>query len=449
MNLADNLKKIRKEHNLSQEQLADELGVSRQSVSKWESNQAYPEMDKVLQICKIFNLNIDELLNQDIKEVNEQKQTKNNINKYIDDFLEFITKFIDMFSSMKFKQKVKFILEQLFIMSMILLVLLIIGVIGSWLIIDIFSFLPNDVYHIIYTIIKDIYIISGLILSFLLILYIFKTRYLDYYVFIEKDEECRMENVKKELILDKKEKIIIRDPEHSGYKFIAALLKFLLIVIKCFATFIAIVFCFSLVGFIFCFVVSFMFVKTGLIFLGTLLILLSCIAINLLILETIYNFIVSKKTKKRLLFISFIVALLIFGSGCGLFFIGFTNFNIKTDYNTKEEKVITMRDDLVITDSFMGQINYFESDNSDIKIIIEHSKYYDVHIVEYNIDNQNKYVINFDIISNYEIMDITRKQISDINNKEYINYNNYKINIYTTKENIEKLKNNYINCPYC
>lgn len=37
MNLADNLKRIRKEHNLSQEQLADKLNVSRQAVSKWES----------------------------------------------------------------------------------------------------------------------------------------------------------------------------------------------------------------------------------------------------------------------------------------------------------------------------------------------------------------------------------------------------------------------------
>ena len=65
MNLSDNLKKIRKEQNLSQEDLAESLGVSRQSVSKWESGQAYPEMDKVLQICKMFDVSIDDLLNQD------------------------------------------------------------------------------------------------------------------------------------------------------------------------------------------------------------------------------------------------------------------------------------------------------------------------------------------------------------------------------------------------
>ena len=69
MNLKENLKKIRKDNNLSQEDLAEKLGVSRQSVSKWESGQAYPEMDKVIQICNLFNLNIDDLLNQNIKEV--------------------------------------------------------------------------------------------------------------------------------------------------------------------------------------------------------------------------------------------------------------------------------------------------------------------------------------------------------------------------------------------
>ena len=64
--LSENLKKIRKDHNLSQEQLSELLGVSRQAISKWESSAAYPEMDKVIQICNEFNLNIDDLLNKDL-----------------------------------------------------------------------------------------------------------------------------------------------------------------------------------------------------------------------------------------------------------------------------------------------------------------------------------------------------------------------------------------------
>ena len=59
MNLSENLKRIRKENNLSQEQLAERLGVSRQSVSKWESNQAYPEMEKLIQISKMLKIIIE------------------------------------------------------------------------------------------------------------------------------------------------------------------------------------------------------------------------------------------------------------------------------------------------------------------------------------------------------------------------------------------------------
>ena len=78
-NFSENLKKIRKEYKLSQEQLADELGVTRQAISKWESSSAYPEMDKIIALCDKFNLNIDDLLNQDINDVNNKKQVKNNI----------------------------------------------------------------------------------------------------------------------------------------------------------------------------------------------------------------------------------------------------------------------------------------------------------------------------------------------------------------------------------
>ena len=114
MNFKDNLKKLRKDNNLSQEDLAEKLNVSRQSVSKWEQGLAYPEMDKVLQICKMFDLNIDELLNQNVKEVKNNKESKINVNKYIEDFLSFVTKTIYMFSNMKFKQKLNVFLNSYF-----------------------------------------------------------------------------------------------------------------------------------------------------------------------------------------------------------------------------------------------------------------------------------------------------------------------------------------------
>ena len=66
MKFADNLKKIRKRKNISQEDLAEKVGVSRQSVSKWETSEAYPEMNNILELCKIFKCNINDLVNDNM-----------------------------------------------------------------------------------------------------------------------------------------------------------------------------------------------------------------------------------------------------------------------------------------------------------------------------------------------------------------------------------------------
>ena len=66
MKFADNLKNIRKKRNISQEELAEKVGVSRQSVSKWETSEAYPEMNNILELCKIFHCNIGELVNDNM-----------------------------------------------------------------------------------------------------------------------------------------------------------------------------------------------------------------------------------------------------------------------------------------------------------------------------------------------------------------------------------------------
>ena len=62
MPLGDKLSNLRKENNYTQEQLADVLGVSRQSVSKWESNLACPETDKLIRMSEMFHCSLDYLL---------------------------------------------------------------------------------------------------------------------------------------------------------------------------------------------------------------------------------------------------------------------------------------------------------------------------------------------------------------------------------------------------
>ena len=66
MSFAENLQFLRKQKEITQEQLAEILEVSRQSVSKWESAQSYPEMEKLLQICGLFHCNMDTLMQGDV-----------------------------------------------------------------------------------------------------------------------------------------------------------------------------------------------------------------------------------------------------------------------------------------------------------------------------------------------------------------------------------------------
>ena len=59
---ADNLALLRANHNMTQEQLAERLGVSRQSVSKWESGVCLPELATLDTLCSLFDCTLDNLL---------------------------------------------------------------------------------------------------------------------------------------------------------------------------------------------------------------------------------------------------------------------------------------------------------------------------------------------------------------------------------------------------
>ncbi len=62
MEFGEQLKKIRKEQKITQEGLAERLGVSRQAVSKWENGEGYPETEKLLRLSRELSISLDELL---------------------------------------------------------------------------------------------------------------------------------------------------------------------------------------------------------------------------------------------------------------------------------------------------------------------------------------------------------------------------------------------------
>ena len=84
MTIGERLLKLRKEKNLSQEELANILDVSRQTISKWETDQSSPDLDKIIPLCKCFGITPDELLtgNVSVKE-NTRQDFKSNFARNI------------------------------------------------------------------------------------------------------------------------------------------------------------------------------------------------------------------------------------------------------------------------------------------------------------------------------------------------------------------------------
>ena len=85
MNLGNNLFHARKKAGLSQETVAEKLGVSRQTISKWETAETVPDIYEAKKLAKLYNLSLDELIefNVDVKEIeevikntNEEKESK-------------------------------------------------------------------------------------------------------------------------------------------------------------------------------------------------------------------------------------------------------------------------------------------------------------------------------------------------------------------------------------
>lgn len=77
MNFGENLQKLRKEKNISQEQLAEELHVSRQTIGKWENGVTYPETECLIQISDFFEVSVDILLKGTVTDSHTMESASN------------------------------------------------------------------------------------------------------------------------------------------------------------------------------------------------------------------------------------------------------------------------------------------------------------------------------------------------------------------------------------
>lgn len=88
MNLGERILKLRKEKGLSQEELGSVLGVSRQTVSKWETGESNPDLDKIIPMCDLFEIKADELLrgedftDHEIQEIADKEFEYKKVKKY-------------------------------------------------------------------------------------------------------------------------------------------------------------------------------------------------------------------------------------------------------------------------------------------------------------------------------------------------------------------------------
>lgn len=73
MNLGNKIVSLRKKNNLSQEELAEKVGVTRQTISKWELEETAPDINQAKTLSKIFNVSLDELTNNNINSILTEK----------------------------------------------------------------------------------------------------------------------------------------------------------------------------------------------------------------------------------------------------------------------------------------------------------------------------------------------------------------------------------------
>lgn len=184
MKFYEKLSKLRKTNNLSQEQLAEKINVTRQAISKWESGESYPDMAKIIQLCKILNCSLNDLMDDGVMGEIVKEEKEDNKRNYLNDFLQYVTKTYNMFIHMSFRSKVIMLMEMLFIALVITIILGLLFA-GIMSIVDLLlQVIPYNVGYIIRTIIEAIILTVIIILGVIIFLHLFKIRYLDYYVTI-------------------------------------------------------------------------------------------------------------------------------------------------------------------------------------------------------------------------------------------------------------------------
>lgn len=446
MSFGDKLQNLRKEKKLSQEQLAEKLNVSRQAVSKWESNQSYPEMEKLIEMTKIFGCTLDDLTNSNTtaENINQAKQ-KNPVNDIINDITNIINKSINMFTDMKGDD----IFKLIFVMFLVAVGISIL----KWpvdrfydLCVNIFvnfgSPMERILSSIVYLILNVTYICGGILLFF----YIYKTKYLDKYNENKKDVKEVLEETKseeKEVVKEEKNIEPKKDTTKSWTIF-KVLGKIVMFFVKMITLFMSMPFIVAFIVFTTILVVTVWLIIKGVVIIGAIVLMLSFLMLTGVVLELMFDLILSKKPSAKRIFVNFILGLLLFGAGIGILSIEVTDYKF---YNEKpagyKTKTITeeypFNKDLYISDY---NITYIEDNSLKNTFKVEIEYYYDLSKPHIDLDNNNLYIFSADDEWNFEVVN---DFINNLKHKKIYNYTlltHYQIKIYISPSNLKTLQNN-------
>ena len=198
MSFRKNLEYLRKSKKLSQEELANKLNISRQSVSKWESGAAYPETEKILAICKIFDCTLDELMNQNIQEEHLEEKRTYTFNDFLESVTDIVDRSIRMITSMNGKSLIRFLFE----LGILFLLILLLKVPFDYIYskgANIFLQGNHDVLRILLAFWSLLIDIVYLVVAAISFAYIYKVRFLDMFDDgVKEDIYNRQKVVKKE-----------------------------------------------------------------------------------------------------------------------------------------------------------------------------------------------------------------------------------------------------------
>lgn len=460
MKFGENLQKLRKEKGISQEQLAEQLGVTRQSVSKWESGNSYPEMDKIVAICNLFHCDMDVLINKDITEEREKKDASSVVKEIFSGVTNYVKKTIYLFEHKSLKDIIK-MCAQVFIIICVILLFAIPFMLLKEIVVSLF-YTGNNWFSIFFAKFWNFIFNGGYaILAIATFLYIFKIKFLDNEEIIVEEVEDKTQN-SEEVSEDnssktdsskssEKKKVKIIKVKKNDFSLLDLLVKAITVCLKCLFVLFLIPIIIGTIMLLIGLVLLIVLIFKGLFLAGPILLFLGGIVFAIVLIELMLDFIFNLKFSKRRIIITIISSIVVSSIGLGLSIWYFLNLNVINDVPTSfktetKEEIYTMTDDFLIHYDDYSFNTKFVEDNSLTNQVRVRIDYYTI-ANDVSIERtDNEVYLNYETVDGVNIKQITDSIIKDLKHNKIHTYDQLgqvSITITTSKINVDKIQDNY------